>query len=90
MYYELAKVRTALIHYNIPYEDKSDLFMDRLHFINKYGVPCSVIFGPGSYGYDEGRLEAMPLVTLSEDETFDDVEGHLLAETIIEAWIKPE
>ena len=42
---------------------------------------CSVIYGPGTYGYPEGLLEIMGLLT-DEEAKYDDVVGHLTAEDV--------
>lgn len=42
---------------------------------------CSVIYGWGSYGYDEGLIEIMGLLTPEEEEC-DDVRGYLTADDV--------
>ncbi len=83
-------LRVALDYYGIRWEDNSTIvdenrFLERLNFINKYGVECSVIYGRDiSYGWKFGLLETMPPV---HDDIDDDIEGYLCTADIIEEWV---
>lgn len=42
---------------------------------------CSAIWGYGSYGYEEGLIEIMGLLT-PEEEEYDSVKGYLTADNV--------
>ena len=88
---EMQKLRDALTAAGVEWEDNSDgrfgLFIYRTKFTNKYGEPCSVIYGENvSYGWQAGLLEVMPPLE-RDDEYFDDVQGWLTADEIVAEWI---
>lgn len=90
---ELNKVAAALDATNIPWKNKSDFGMERIHF-NRGAICVSVINGDFSYGGAIGLLETMPPTTekpqgdeYSLIDWANDVEGCLTADEVIQAWI---
>lgn len=90
---EFDKLIKMLDDAGIPYErndDKNDLScfgierepMRRIKYEkNDNFCVCSVICGYGSYGYEEGLLEIMGLLT-PEEEQLDSVAGYLTADDV--------
>lgn len=71
-------------------EDRSDELMSRLRVIFANGYELSIIFGEGSYGYEQGLFEIAPINKhggvdgnlLDEDDQGDNVLGHADPEKI--------
>lgn len=85
-YAEFDKLVKMLDDAGIPYEreDSVGFFtMDRVKYPSIDDCECSVIYGYGSYGYDDGTLEIMGLLT-PEEEEYDQVVGYLTAEEVFE------
>lgn len=83
---EMTKLRNALDNAGIKWKNKTDPFLhvQRTRFsIGK--TLYSVITGPIAYGGDKGLLESMPPIHAQSPEFYDDVEGYLTAQDIIEA-----
>ena len=81
----LTELRRLLNEAGIPYEDNSELLsasvMDRVWYVRDRNVICSAIWGVGSYGYKDGLIEIMGLLTEEERER-DDVVGYLTPEEV--------
>lgn len=83
---EFEKLVAMLDNAGIPYErdDSNGIFsMNRIKYPSKENCECSVIYGFGSYGYDDGTLEIMGLLT-PEEEEYDQVIGWLTADEVFE------
>lgn len=83
---EFDKLARMLDDAGIPYErnDSVGLFdMDRIKYPSTKNCKCSVIYGYGSYGFNNGTLEIMGLLT-PEEEEYDQVVGYLTAEEVFE------
>ncbi len=83
---EFHKLIFMLNKEGIPYEkadepDDSSMDMKRIHYPQDNKFVCSVIFGHGSYGYEDGLLEIMGLLT-DEEYKIDSVLGGLTAEDV--------
>lgn len=81
----LTELRRLLNEAGIPYEDNSELLrvsiMDRVWYRRDGNVICSAVWGMGSYGYEDGLIEIMGLLTDEEQEK-DDVVGYLTPEEV--------
>ena len=81
----LTELRRLLNEAGIPYEDNSELLsvsiMDRVWYRRDRNVICSAVWGMGSYGYEDGLIEIMGLLTDEEREK-DDVVGYLTPEEV--------
>lgn len=75
-YNPLNNLAQMLLKLNIPFEDPSRESMGQILYPNDVDRRCSIIFGPGSYGYEDGLLEIQGLLT-DEEETTNDVLGYL-------------
>ena len=53
----------------------------RIKYPKKEDFVCSVIFGYGTYGFEDGKLEIMGLLT-PDEEQYDSVAGYLTAEDV--------
>lgn len=85
---EFHKLVFMLNEAGIPYErdddpDDSTMDMKRIHYPQNNKFVCSAIFGHGSYGYEDGLLEIMGLLT-DEELKIDNVLGHLTAEDVFQ------
>lgn len=85
---EFDKLVSMLDKAGIPYErddedDDSSMDMKRIHYPQTNNFVCSVIFGHGSYRYEDGLLEIMGLLT-DEERKWDSVCGHLTAEDVFQ------
>lgn len=78
----LTELRRLLNEAGIPYEDHSEQLsvsiMDRVWYVRDGNVICSAIWG---YGYKDGLIEIMGLLTDEEREK-DDVVGYLTPEEV--------
>ena len=83
---EMIKLKNKLEDVNIPFVAEYDDFY-RLHIMypNNWNnsCRCSVICHEYSYGFEEGLLEIMGLLTEEEKES-DDVVGWLTADNVFE------
>ena len=81
----LTELRCLLNEAGIPYEDHPEPLvlsvMDRVWYKRDGNVICSAIWGVGSYGYKDGLIEIMGLLTEEERER-DDVVGYLTPEEV--------
>ena len=81
----LTELRCLLNEAGIPYEDHPEQLsvsvMDRVWYVRYGNVICSAIWGVGSYGYKDGLIEIMGLLTEEERER-DDVVGYLTPEEV--------
>ena len=81
----LTELRRLLNEAGIPYEDHPEPLalsvMDRVWYVRDKNVICSAIWGYGSYGYKDGLIEIMGLLTEEERER-DDVVGYLTPEEV--------
>ncbi|MDD6970680.1 MAG: hypothetical protein SPH83_02380 [Treponema sp.] len=81
----LTELRCLLNEAGIPYEDHPEpqvlSVMDRVWYVRDGNVICSAIWGMGSYGYKDGLIEIMGLLTEEERER-DDVVGYLTPEEV--------
>lgn len=81
----LTELRRLLNEAGIPYEDHPEPLsvsvMDRVWYVRDGNVICSAIWGMGSYGYKDGLIEIMGLLTEEEREK-DDVVGYLTPEEV--------
>lgn len=81
----LTELRCLLNEAGIPYEDHPEPLdlsvMDRVWYVRDRNVICSAIWGVGSYGYKDGLIEIMGLLTEEERER-DDVVGYLTPEEV--------
>lgn len=81
----LTELRHLLDEAGIPYKNNPESFMfsimDRVCYMRDENVICSAIWGPNSYGYEEGQIEIMGLLTEEEQER-DNVVGYLTPEEV--------
>jgi hypothetical protein len=75
-YSPLNHLAKLLLQLNIPFEDPNRKSMGQILYPNNANRRCSIIFGPGSLGYEDGLLEIQGLTT-EEEARRDDVVGNL-------------
>ena len=72
---EMELLKRMLKEANIPYTIEKDFFgNDQIWYPSRENVICDVICNMASYGYSEGLLEMMGLLT-PEEEEYDSVIG---------------
>lgn len=75
-YNPLNHLGILLMQGGIPFEDADRAEMGQLLYPSRADRRCSIIFGPGSIGYDNGNLEIQGLLTDVEAMS-DTVAGNL-------------
>ncbi len=87
---EIDKLKKMLDDASIPYESNEFTYgammePDQICYPKASLIArrCSIIFGRGTYGYEDGLLEIMGLLT-PEEEEYDSVVGYLSAEEVFE------
>ena len=77
----IIELRDRLDEAGIPYENVDGCGMSRVHYPHRYPFVCSAIWGEGSYGYENGLIEIMGLLT-PEEEEYDSVVGNLTVDEV--------
>lgn len=77
----IIELRDRLDEASIPYENVDGCGMFRIHYPSCRNCVCSAIWGRGSYGYENGWIEIMGLLTPEEEEC-DDVVGNLTVDEV--------
>lgn len=75
-YNPLNHLGILLLKRGIPFEDADRAEMGQLLYPSRADRRCSIIFGPGSIGYEDGNLEIQGLLTDLEAMS-DSVAGNL-------------
>ena len=77
----IVELRNRLDEASIPYENMDSCGMSRIHYPNHDNFICSAIWGEWSYGYKDGLIEIMGLLT-PEEEEYDSVVGNLTVDEV--------
>ena len=83
---EILKLKDLIEKEGIPFEfetRKDGYQLVYPSFSSNGNFICSVVEFPGTYGYEDDKLEIMGLLTFDE-YTYDTVVGHLTAEDVFE------
>ena len=83
-YNPLNHLGRLLLMRGIPFEDADRAEMGQLLYPSRADRRCSIIFGPGSIGYENGNLEIQGLLTDVEAMS-DSVAGNL---TVIDVLVR--
>lgn len=75
-YNPLNHLAILLLKSGVPFEDADRAEMGQILYPSRADRRCSIIFGPGSIGYEDGNLEIQGLLT-PEEERSDTVAGNL-------------
>ena len=75
-YNPLNHLAILLLKMGIPFEDADRAEMGQILYPSRADRRCSIIFGPGSIGYENGDLEIQGLLTDAEAMS-DSVAGNL-------------
>lgn len=75
------ELRNRLDEASIPYENMDRYGMSHIHYPSDNHFICSAIWGEGSYGYENGLIEIMGLLTPKEEE-YDNVVGDLTVDEV--------
>lgn len=76
----IIELRNRLDEAGIPYENVDASEISRVHYPSRDFI-CSAIWGKWSYGYENGLIEIMGLLTPEEEEC-DEVVGNLTVDEV--------
>lgn len=76
----IIELRNRLDEADIPYENVDAFGVSRVRYPSNDFI-CSAIWSKGSYGYENGLIEIMGLLT-PEEEEYDEVVGNLTVDEV--------